>query len=192
MTLRRSGMRDPDLEARRVRRRRFEQALDLAERLLVAANALQRHDLAVADREDRLDVQQVPGERSRLADAPALGEVLERAHGEQEVMRVSPVSLDERVDLLVGRPTFEAPLDADREQGERSRHGPRVDHAHLVAPEQLRSALRARERARRASMRSAATGCARMTAQALRTRRGSRRGSAAKSSAVRSPWASRS
>ena len=63
--------------------------LELGERLLVAAHALQRHDLAVADRQDRLHVQQVAGERGGAADAAALREVLERVHGEEQLVRAS-------------------------------------------------------------------------------------------------------
>ena len=75
-------------------------------------------DLAVADREDRLHVQQVAGERGRATDAPALREVLERVHREEQVV-LALVALDERVDLLVGRPALEPLLHADREQRDR-------------------------------------------------------------------------
>ena len=82
----RGGVRDPDLQPRRVGRRRLEQLAELGERLGVAAHALQRHDLAVADRQDRLHVQQVAGERGSAADAAALREVLERVDREEQLV----------------------------------------------------------------------------------------------------------
>ena len=50
---------------------------ELLDRLLPAAHAADGLDHAVADREDRLDVEKRPGERLRLADAAALLQVLE-------------------------------------------------------------------------------------------------------------------
>ena len=52
--------------------------------MLVAAHALDRDDLAVLDREDRLHVQQVARERGRLADPAAAREVLERVDREEQ------------------------------------------------------------------------------------------------------------
>ena len=68
--LRRIGVRDPDPPARLVPRRADERAHELGERLRVAANALDRLDLLL-DHEDRLDVQQLAGERARAADSAA-------------------------------------------------------------------------------------------------------------------------
>ena len=83
-----------------------EQLAELGKRLVVAAHLLQRHDLAVADRQDRLDVQKVAGERGRASDAAALCQVLERVDGEEQAVLVA-VALDERVDLLIGRAALE-------------------------------------------------------------------------------------
>ena len=57
------------------------------ERLLAAADARQRHDLAVRDRQDRLHVEQAAGERPRPADPAALRQELERVDGEEQAGR---------------------------------------------------------------------------------------------------------
>src|SRR6266516_8128008 len=53
------GVCDPDPQARRVLGRLLELADDLVERPLAAADSLDRDDLALADRQDRLHVQEL-------------------------------------------------------------------------------------------------------------------------------------
>ena len=57
---------------------------------------------------------------------PPLLEVLERLDGEDDAA-VAVEALDERVDLLVGRPAREPPLDRVREHRDRERRRQRVD-----------------------------------------------------------------
>ena len=114
---------------------------------MISAHAFQRDHLAVSDREDRLHVQEIAGERRRPADPTSLRQVLERVDREEEVV-VALVMLDEGVDLLVRRPAFETMLHAECEERERRGHGARVDHAHLLAAQHSRGGLRAAERAR--------------------------------------------
>ena len=108
----------PTRSAGFVARVRLERVDELLECLAVAADALHRQHLAVADREDRLHVQQLPGERLRLADAAAAREELERVDGEEQAV-LDEVPLDERVDLLVGRAALEPALDREREHRDR-------------------------------------------------------------------------
>ena len=60
---------------------------ELLERLLPSADPAERDDHAVVDGEDRLDVEQRPGERLGLADPPALLQVLERGDREDDAIR---------------------------------------------------------------------------------------------------------
>src|SRR6478609_9250566 len=75
--LRRIRMRDTDAQRGLVARLRGERVDELLKRLTVAAHALEGDHLTVADREDRLDVHQLPRERLRLPDATAACEELE-------------------------------------------------------------------------------------------------------------------
>src|SRR5205085_6742849 len=84
------------------------------------------------DRQDRLDVEEVPGERGRLADAPALLQELERVDREDE-SRLTLEPDRELVDLLVTRTAFEPALNREAEDRDRRRRSLGVDHAHLVA-----------------------------------------------------------
>src|SRR5439155_10247565 len=77
-------MRDADPQARIVDRGLRERADELLHRLLVAADSLDRYDLALGDRQDGLDVQELAGHRARPADPAALREELERVYGEDE------------------------------------------------------------------------------------------------------------
>jgi len=86
-----------DAEVGRVGRCLFEDAPELLHRLLITAHALQRHDLAGLDREDRLDVQEVARERRGLPDPSAFPQELERVDGEEET-GVALEALDEGVD----------------------------------------------------------------------------------------------
>ena len=79
-------MGDPDPQRRGVRRAGIEQGGELGERLVASAHALERHDLAVADRQDRLHVQQPSGPCRGAADASAAREVVERVEREQELV----------------------------------------------------------------------------------------------------------
>ena len=79
-----------------------EHARELLERLLPAADTGDGDDLAVLDREDRLDVEERPGERLGAADPAPFLQVLERADGEDH-SDVAPEPRHQRVDLLVGR-----------------------------------------------------------------------------------------
>ena len=72
------------LQRRSILRVLLERLPELGERLLVPAHALDRDDLAVLDREDRLDRQQLARPGLRTADTPAAGEKLERLDGEDE------------------------------------------------------------------------------------------------------------
>ena len=145
LPLGRVRVRDADVQVRRVARALRERARELLHRLLVAANALDRQHLAVLDREDRLDVEQVAGERGGLADAPALLQELERVDREDQT-RIALEALDELVDLVVGRAALEPPLNREAEHRDRRRRGLGVDDAHLVA-ELRRRRARAFERA---------------------------------------------
>src|SRR5581483_6808754 len=80
------GVREADAEARVVAGLRPERVDERLDRLPVSAHALHRHDLAVADREDRLHVHELAGEGLRAPDAAAAREVLERVDGEAEAV----------------------------------------------------------------------------------------------------------
>ena len=185
----RGGVRDADPQRRRVRRARLEQRAELGERLLAAAHALQRHDLAVADRQDRLDVEQAAGERRRAADAPAAGEVLERVDREQQLV-LALEALDERVDLLVGRPALEPALDREARA---SRSRPRRSACRSRAPRRRQSAAAAVALANvpESVDESWSERTRSYAARAPRRPRRSRRASAATSSAARPRAASR-
>src|SRR5687768_9496916 len=104
-------MRDADAQPIVIRRaRRFESRAELLKRLLAAADTLERNNLAFADRQDRLDVQQIAGEGRRATDATALGEELERIDREDQA-GVAAEALYEPIDLLVRRASFEPALD---------------------------------------------------------------------------------
>jgi hypothetical protein len=66
------GVRDREPEAVPVIAPRREELRELGDRLLPSTDAAHRLDDAVAYREDRLDVQERPGQRLRLADPAAL------------------------------------------------------------------------------------------------------------------------
>ncbi len=125
----------------------LEHGDELLERLPAAAHALERHDLAPLEGEDRLDVEQRPGEGGATSDAPAAGKVLERLDGEEQAVRAA-VALDQRVELLVARAPLEPPLHRESEHRDRRRDGAGVDHPHDVAAERRGRRLRARERPR--------------------------------------------
>ena len=91
---------------------------ELGERFRVATDALDGDHLPVANREDRLHIQQVPRERGRAADAAPACEVLERVDREEEVVIVL-VMRDELIDLLVGGAALEPPLHAEPEHRDR-------------------------------------------------------------------------
>src|SRR5205823_6578697 len=110
----RAGVRDAEAEARLVARLRLERLHELLDGPAVAANALHRDHLAAADREDRLDVQQLAGERARPADAAAAREELERVDREQQPVSLA-VAGDEGVHLLVARAALEPPLHGEGE-----------------------------------------------------------------------------
>src|SRR2546421_605441 len=76
-------VRDADPELRPVVRLRDDQLDDLLERLLAAADALLGEHLALADREDRLHVQELSGHLARAPDPAAAREELERVDGEE-------------------------------------------------------------------------------------------------------------
>src|SRR4051812_48216723 len=99
-------MGDADAQAGPVDGAALERRCEFEKRLAIPADALDRQHLAVLDREDRLDVQQLAGQGAGLTDAPAACEVLERVDGEQQP-RLAAVALDQRVDLLVARATLE-------------------------------------------------------------------------------------
>jgi hypothetical protein len=80
----RLGVGDSDPQPRLVTRRAGELRDELGERLPVPAHLLQRHDFAVADGQDRLDVQQLARHRGSLADAAAAAQELERVDREQQ------------------------------------------------------------------------------------------------------------
>src|SRR5262245_44979589 len=63
-------VRDAHAEARLVARRRAKPLRELLDRLSVSAHALEREHLAVLEREDRLDVQELAGP-ARGAPDPA-------------------------------------------------------------------------------------------------------------------------
>ena len=156
----RRSVRDPDLEVRRVGRGRLEQRPELGERLRVAAHALERDHLTVADREDRLHVQEVPGERRRAADAAAAREVLERVDGEEQLVLA----------LVVARRTRRSPRRSCRaragaaRRSRASRSPPRRCASRSRAPRRRRAARRRPGRSRtcrRASRRSGSRGSAR-------------------------------
>src|SRR5215213_4231810 len=87
-----------------------ETRLELGERLRRTADPLHRLDLPVSDREDRPDVQEVPGEAGRLTDPSAPHEVLERLDGEDD-SGLAEEARDQGVDFLVVGPTVEPALD---------------------------------------------------------------------------------
>ena len=147
-TVGRGRVSESEPKRRGVRAPGLEQGAELSERLAAAADALERHDLAVLESEDRLDVQERAGERGAPADTAASGEVLERLDGEQQPVGAA-VSLDESVDLLVARSALEPALHRQPEHRNRRRDRPGVDDAHRV-PERRRRRRRlsARERPR--------------------------------------------
>src|SRR6185369_17302420 len=112
--LRRVSVRNRDVEAVAVLRLGGEQLRELLERLLPPTHASERDDHAVLDGEDRLHVEQRARERLRLADPPALLQVLERGDREDDAVRALE-PLDQLRDLLVRRPVAEAPVDRLRE-----------------------------------------------------------------------------
>src|SRR5204863_6425415 len=122
---------------------RLERCRELGEGLPVTADALHRLDLSIADREDRLDLQQRPGERGRLADAAAALQELERVDGEQQTS-FAPITVNERLDLLVARATLQPALDRERQHRDRGGGSLGVDRAHTPI-ELARRRLRARE-----------------------------------------------
>src|SRR4051794_36168689 len=138
-------MRHTDAQARRVSRALGEYPREFQNRLLVPADPLERQHLTLGDREDRLDVEQAPGQGGGLADAPALLKELERVDREDE-SGVALEPLDELVDLVVARAAFEPPLDREAEDRDRRRRRLGVDDVHLV-PELRRCRARALERA---------------------------------------------
>src|SRR5262245_46460241 len=97
-----------------VPRLRLERRGELGESLSLSPHPLHRLDLALLDRENRLDLEQRAGERGRLPDAAAALEELERVDREQEPS-LTPIPLDERIDLLVARTALQPPLDRERE-----------------------------------------------------------------------------
>ena len=114
----------------------LEQLRELGHRLLAAANPPDRLDHPVADREDRLDVEERPGECLGLADPPALLEVLERVDREHDAVLVLE-PLDERLDGLVGRALLESAIDRLGEQRAGERRGLGVHDADEVAAQLL-------------------------------------------------------
>ena len=143
--------------------------------------------LAVPDREDRLHVHQLSGERLRAPDAAAAREELERVDREEQAV-LAQVALDERVDLLVGRAALEPALDRGREHRGRDRRALGVDRPHPAVAELRSGGARALERAgeiRRDVDREDAL----VASRAPRRPRGSRRASAATSSAARATCA---
>ena len=130
--LRGVGVGDPDAQPGEVLGRRREDARELRERLLAAAHLADRMNDAVVDRQDRLDVEQRPGERLGAADAATLLEVLERGDREDDaVLLLEP--LDQRLDLLVGRALREPALDRERQEPDGERGGLGVDDPDPVA-----------------------------------------------------------
>src|SRR4051794_24691812 len=82
--LRRVRVSDAHAQIRPVVRARLEGRRELQERLPVPADALDRHDLAVGDREDRLDVEELARPTARAPDSAAPDQVLERVEGEEQ------------------------------------------------------------------------------------------------------------
>src|SRR5581483_5601817 len=147
LALWRLGVRDPDAERGPVGQALLERADELLERLLVAAHPLDRNDLVVLDREDRLHVQELPRPGARPADPAAAREELERLDREDDP-RLAPVACDELVDLLVGRASLEPPLDREREHREAGGDGAARDRAYLPPAQILAGAARALDGAR--------------------------------------------
>ena len=75
----------------------------------------------------------VPAIAACLPDPAAPGEVVQRVDGEDDPA-LAPEPLDVGVDLLVGRATLEAILEAEREQCQAGGHRAAVDRTHLAAP----------------------------------------------------------
>ena len=96
-------MGDADPEARFVARRRPEGFGEFLDRLPVAPHALHRKHLAVLEREDRLDVQELTGPAGCAPDPAAAREELERVQSEDQP-RFALEARHEVVDLTVRRP----------------------------------------------------------------------------------------
>ena len=126
---------DPDPKSRSVGRRRVEAAGELPHRLLPAARAGERDDLAVDHGEDRLQVQDLPGEGAGAADPPAAGEELERVDGEEQAGLLGVVR-GQRLDLLVGRAARAA---AAGSRAQASRSPPRQCASRAGAPGRRRA-----------------------------------------------------
>src|SRR5512133_2805160 len=111
---------DPDAQAWSVARSRREGVCEFLHCFAVSAHALERQHLAVLEREDRLDVQELAGPARGAPDPAAPREVLERVQREDQA-GLALETRNELVDLLVGRPALEAPLDGEPEHRDRRR-----------------------------------------------------------------------
>src|SRR4029079_1229818 len=95
-----------------------------------------------------VQVEHWADKRLRLADPPALLQVLESRDREDDAVRALE-PLDQLRDLLVRRPVAEAPVDRLREHRDRERGRLRVDEPDAVVAELRRGALRRLERPRK-------------------------------------------
>src|SRR5205809_1270421 len=114
----RLGVCDPDPQPGLVARSGPERLCELLDRLAVPPHPLEGQHLSVFEREDRLDVEELAGPARGSADPAAPREELERVEGEDEA-GFTLEALDELVDLLVGGPALEPPLNREREHGDR-------------------------------------------------------------------------
>src|SRR6266508_6915293 len=112
LSLGRLRIGDADTKRRAVERALLERPRKLEKGLVVPAHTSYGHDLSLLEGKDRLHAQQLPGPRPSPSDATSLGVELERVHREHDA-RLAPEALDERVDLLVRRAPFEAPLNRE-------------------------------------------------------------------------------
>ena len=139
-------MRDADAQLRYVLCLLRDCVDELLERLAVAAHSLDGYDLALSNREDRLHVHQLPGECFRAPDAAAAREELERVNREEQTV-LAQIALDERVDLIVGRPALEPALNRSREHRRGNRGALGVDRSHPAVSELRGGSAGALERA---------------------------------------------
>ena len=134
-------MGDPDTQAGPVVRAGLQRVRELLYGLPVPAHALDGQDLALCEREDRLDVQELARPAGSAADASAACQVLERVEREDEP-RLALEPCEQLVHLLVGRPPVEPALDREREHRDRRRSRAGVDDPHMRAARVRRSAAR--------------------------------------------------
>src|SRR5262249_60115523 len=120
LALGRVRVRDSDPKRSPVDAAVLEGTDELHERLAAPADALDRDDLPVGDRQDRLDAQHLPGPCARATDPAAPRQVLEGVDGEDNA-QVASEPPDHGVHLVGGRPAAEPPLAGEREHGEAGR-----------------------------------------------------------------------